>query len=135
MARQYADVILTSLNSPVLGQIKLQDAAKLTVTQEVTRTAVKTMNRRRLARGYRSGTKTYTGQLTVEEQMPAEVDWALLFELGDEFLLTYELGDGGQRNQLVDCIISNIGLEGDEDGGIQRTVDFTALEHRKQPGT
>src|SRR6266498_3432104 len=124
MSRQYVDVILTSLNSPLLGQIRLNDAAKLSTKQEATRTAVKTMNRQRTARGYRSGTKTYSGQLTMEVQMPPEVDWALLFLADDEFLLTYEMGDGGQRFQLVDCIISNVDTEGDEDGGTQMTIDF-----------
>lgn len=135
MAREYVDVVLCSLNSPILGQFKLDDAAKITVTQEVTRTPVKTMNRRRIARGYRSGTKLYTSQLVVEVQLVPEVDWPLLFKLDDEFLLTYEMGDGGSRWQLVDSIISNIGTDGDEDGGTQMTMDMLSLDHRRQPGT
>jgi hypothetical protein len=133
VSREYADVILTSINSPLLGQRRLDDAAKLTVTQEATRTPVKTMNRRRTARGFRSGTKTYTAQLQVEIQLTPEVDWSLLFQTSDQFLLTYELGDGGNRWQLADCIISNISTEGDEDGGLQMTVDLLALDHRLEP--
>lgn len=134
MSREYADVILTSIKSQIVGLRRLDDAAKLTVTSEVTRTPVKTMNRRRTARGYRSGTKTYTAQLVVEIQLIEEVDWNLLYQLDDEFLLAYELGDGGLRWQLADCIISNISTEGDEDGGLQRTIDLLALDHRLQPG-
>lgn len=133
MAREYADVVLTSIKSQVIGLRRLDDAARLRVESEVTRTPVKTMNRRRTARGYRSGTKTYSAQLVVEVQILPEVDWNLLYQLDDEFLLSYELGDGGLRWQLADCIISSISTEGDEDGGIQMTIDLLALDHRLQP--
>jgi hypothetical protein len=53
--------------------------------------------------------------------------------VGDQFLLTYELGEGGSRWQLADCIISNISTEGDEDGGVQMTIDLLALDHRLEP--
>ncbi len=134
MSNEYADVVLTSLSSPLLGKITLNDAAKIKVDEEVTRTAVKTMNRRRKARGYKSGTKSYTAELVVEVQMPEEIDWGALFEFDDQFLLTYELGDGGGRYQLVDCIVGSTGLEGDEEGNVQRTISLQALNHRPASG-
>lgn len=137
MARDYVDVILTSINSDLIGQRRLDDVARIRVEAEVTRTPVKTMNRRRTARGFRSGTKSFSGQLVVEIQkapdLTSNVDWMLLFRADDEFLLTYEMGDGGLRYQLADTIISNISIEGDEDGGGQMTIDWQALDHRLQP--
>jgi hypothetical protein len=92
---------------------------------------VYTMNKRRVARGFRSGPVTVTGSATVAMAVDPEVDWNALLHSKEEFTLGYERGGGGLRYQIVSMRVTSISEKYGQDGEPAWNVSFVATELRK----
>lgn len=130
MAGSYVDIANCKLEAESVGVVELQDIQELSVTTTKERNRVNTMNRRRLARGYRSATKTVSGSLSVARAVSPEVDFHTLFENDELFQLYVEWADGGQRRQIVDCLISEIEAGANEAGEPTWDISFEAIDDR-----
>lgn len=136
MAQEYVDIAHIQISAPQpIGKVTLQDVVSLKVDTEKPKKPVKTMNRRREARGFRRGTLEVSAELSVEMALNPEVDWNFMLQADMPFLLTYERGDNGQRWQLVDAEVSSVSEEEGEDGEAQLRVSIMALSHRPVPGS
>lgn len=132
--REYADVILTALAWDE-GKRALRDASRMRIEQERAQNPVKTMTRARTVRGFTTGAITNSGELVTFVGMPEEVDWDALFRANKRLLLGFELGDGGKRYNAVGLKITNISIEGEADGGVERTISFVFEDLEPQPGS
>lgn len=130
MADRYVDIANVKLEAESLGVVELLEVMELKVTNTKERNRVNTMNRRRLARGYRSGTKEVNGTLTIARAVEPEVDYHTLFESDELFQLYVEWADSGKRRHIVDCIVSEIEAGADEGGEPTWEISFEAIDDR-----
>lgn len=113
------------------GKRSLQDLMELSIDDGQEDRPVYTMNRRRVARGFRSGPVTVTATLTVAMATDPEVDWNALRRSKEEFTLGYERGSGGLRYQLVNARVSSIRERYGQDGEPSWEVGLVATELRE----
>lgn len=113
------------------GKRTLSDLVDLEVNDGQEDRPVFTMNRRRTARGFRSGPVTVTGSATIAMAVDPEVDWNKLLKTKEEFTIGYERGDGGKRYQLVSCRVTGVAEKYGQDGEPSWSVSFVATELRE----
>lgn len=132
--RDYADVLLTGLAWDET-KVVLRDLARLRLGAKRAQNPVKGMWRGRAARGFTAGTTELDGELETAVGMPAEVDWFALWKANKRLLMGVEVGDGGQRLNVVGMKITDVNLDGGEDGEVKQTVSFVFTDLEPQPGT
>lgn len=132
--REYADVILTGIAWDSTKMV-LRDLARLRIDAKRAQNPVKGMWRGRGVRGFTSGTKELTGELETAVGLPAEVDWFDLWQSNKRLLMGIEVGDGGKRHNVVGMRITDVSLDGGEDGEVKQTVSFVFTNLEPQPGT
>lgn len=115
------------------GSVEVQTIMSIDVHISDPKTPVKTMRRVRRALGYTRGVPDFTADLKVIYPTASpEIDWDALLASGEEFLIVYEQGLGGQRYQLVSCVVDDITKPFNEGGKTEFTVKITALDHRPE---
>ncbi len=136
MPGNYVDIAYgLAISASSTGTKPLEDVVRLSVEKNHPSAAVKTMNRRRRARGFQHGTPEYSAELVVAVQVgdEEEVDYDDLQRTKEYFLLAWREGAGGKRKQLVDCVVENVSDPFEEEGGMRRTVRVMALDYRRVP--
>lgn len=113
------------------GKRSLNDVVEIEVQIGQDDRPVYTMNKRRVARGFRSGPVAVTGSMTVAMAFEPEVDWNALLNSKEEFTLGYERGSGGVRYQIVNMRVSSIAEKYGQEGEPTWTVTFVATELRR----
>lgn len=133
MAIDYVDIALVEVERADGSLIRLEDIVDISVDVTVNKQLVKTMNRRRIGRGYRRGVKEVTGSITVEKAVAPEFPWREVLESGELLQVYYDEAEDGRRFQLVDLTIGDIGNEAGEDGESQLKISFLALDEVEVP--
>lgn len=129
MAEEYVDIALCRLREKDGTTYDLQDVVdfKPTVTKE--KKPVATMNRRRTARGYTSGTKMIKWEMTVAlRKGTPEYDWRAACAKDRIFDLIIEEGDGGARRTFIDCTVNECSPSFQEGGETRMTISGEALD-------
>jgi len=132
MAREIVDIAHPEISSSGVSK-ELDTVVSLSLTERNPKTAVKTMNRRRRALGFTRGVKEIEIELTVVVPFGTpDVDWDALSDSAEEFLLSWEEGDGGRRRSAIDCVVTETSSPFSEDGELRKTVSLMALDLRSE---
>ncbi len=113
------------------GKKKLDHLVEMSIDDGQEDRPVFTMNKRRVARGFRSGPVTVTGSLTIAMAVDPEVDWNALRRSKEEFTIGWERGDGGLRYQLVSVRVTSIRERYSQDGEPSWEVGIVSIELRE----
>jgi hypothetical protein len=129
MADQYVDCAFIKVKREGEGLVELEEGSKLSIKRTKSRKVVNTMNRRRVGKGYRSATKAVTFELEIPRTVNGtEVPWVEMFDKDEIFHMPYEMGDGGQRRSLIDCIVDSADDDFSEDGEAVLRIAGMALD-------
>lgn len=131
--QEYVDIALIELKDANGALVELNDVVDLSVDVTTSTTLVKTMNRKRRARGYRRGVVEVSGSLTVEKKVVPEFDFRRSMLVGETIQLYYDEAEDGVRYHLKDIRITEVGNEAGEDGSSNLKVTFMALDHIELP--
>ncbi len=127
MARDVQDIAVIEYNGDQ-GSVELETVESATLNRTKSKARVKTMNRNRQAIAFQTGTQEATVTLTViPELLNPEVDWDLAWQNDEKFLLTFEKGDGGNRELLTGCEISDVNDTFNEAGEARKEVSIEVL--------
>lgn len=112
------------------GHKELETIMSIDVHQSDPTTTVKTMRRNRRALGRTRGVPDFTADVKVVYPTAApEVPWDALLASKEEFLMIYEQGLGGQKYQMVDCVVDDISKPFSESGKTEISLKITFLDH------
>lgn len=132
MSRFVEDVLILDYSGPQ-GNVELEQVESATVNRTKSKTRVKTMNRRRAALAFQTGTEEVEISLTVvPELVDPEVNWISAWKNDEEFLLVGERGLNGTRETYRDCQISSCNNTYNENGEARLEVSVMALTSREQ---
>ena len=135
MPTQFVDIALPTISSTTIGTKALKDVVSIDVSMTHSSNPVKTMNKRRRARGFQTNTPDYSADMEVAVQLASpEVDWIELQQSKEIFTIFYREGANGVRRQLVDCQVADVSDAYSEEGEMRRRVTVMALDFRKVPG-
>ena len=109
----------------------MNDVMELSVDDGRDARPVFTMNKKRVARGFRSGPVTVTASATIAMAVVPEVDWFELQRTQEEFTIGYERGSGGLRFQLISVRVTSIRDKFGSDGEPTQEISFVSTEHRE----
>lgn len=100
------------------------DVVSINVTHNTGRKLVKTMNRKRRAKGTSAGIETW--ELSVSAAIPdgEAVPWKNF----KDAKLTLVKGDSGQRSSYLDCFSTEISEKYEADGEARVDISMTALD-------
>lgn len=135
MSRDIVDLVLLEVGLPQEfgGNIELQEVESFEVSEtDPGAEVVKTIRRSRRAIGHKSGVPDFEVTLEVMKVNPPEVDWLGLKQAEIEFDIYYEENDGGQRYQLRDCKVIEVGKSANADGEVTESVSILALDHVRE---
>jgi hypothetical protein len=131
MGDRFVDIALLKVKREGGGLVELVEPSKLTVNRSKERKVVNTMNRARRGRGYRTATAAFTFELEVPRAVAGtEIDWLDMWDRDEMFVIVYEMGDGGARRSLVDCIIADVNDSFGEDGEAMLSISGMALDDK-----
>ena len=127
MARAVQDIAIIEYNGPQ-GSVELETVESATLNRTKSKTRVKTMNRRRRAIAFQTGTQEATVTLTIIPELAnPEVDWVLAWNNDEAFQLTFEKGLDGNREIMTDCEISDVNDTFNENGEARQEVSVEVL--------
>jgi hypothetical protein len=91
------------------------------------------MNRRKKARGYRSGVSETTGDLSVERKIVPEMYWRDVYRRGEIIQIYYSEARDGRRFQVKDVKVTEVAISDSESGDSSLKISFMALDHFEVP--
>lgn len=116
------------------GSVELQTCEELTVDRAKPRTRANVMRPSRAPIGWQSGSPEVSLSLTIiPELVSPEVDWVKAWNDDEIFLLAIEFGDGGQIEQFVDCIVTDVSSTNNEAGEARTEVSIDCLVSEQEP--
>ena len=125
MSRKFVEVAYLQADG-----VELKDAVSFEITStRGNAEPVSTMNRTGRALGYKKGNVAYTWSLESRIRDPRELDWLARHRAGTEFLIVYEEANGGERYQVTDALITEVGTSHGEDGESLDRISGVALDH------
>lgn len=129
MARELVDRAFCSLDSQLLESV-----VSFNLSKSDPKTPVDTMVKRRRSIGTTRGTPKFSADMVVVLFAgTGEKDWDALMVSSSYHLIGYEKGDGGERRQLVDAWIDDIGEPYQADGETRVSIKWGALNDRAVP--
>lgn len=132
MSRSVQDIVVVDYQGPQ-GSQELSTVESATITRTKSKARVKTMNRARQSIAFQSGTAEVSVTLTVIPELGApEVNWIQSWKDDEEFLLVFEKGIGGVREQVTDCQVSDVSDSFSESGEARQEVTIEGLVAREE---
>lgn len=133
MGRSMQDIMIVDYSGPQ-GSVELTTVESATLNRTKSRTRAKTMNRTRRPIGWQSGVEEATLTLTViPELVKPEVNWVQAWKQDEEFTCTMEKGLDGVREQVQDCIVSDVNDTFNEAGEARQEVTVEGLVAIEEP--
>jgi hypothetical protein len=133
MATEYVDVAICNLIRGSANDAKeLNDIVSINVTVAQESKVVYTMRRARTGRGYQHGART--ANFEIESRRPKgglEVPWFDMQERKEQFTVQCEMGDGGERMQIVDGVINEIQEGEDAEGNATLRIRGVCIDYRR----
>lgn len=117
------------------GSFELSSVESSEIARSKTRTRAKVMKRDRRPIGWQFGTEEVSATLTViPELQVSEVNWQKAWKDDEIFLLVFEKGLDGIREQLQDCVVVSVNDSANENGEARIEVSIEGLASIEEPG-
>lgn len=131
-AVDFVDIALLRVRREDQSLVDMGDGISFSCTVSKEKKVVNTMNRRRVARGYRTATKAVSWEIEVpiRKNQPQEVDWRKVKDDDEIIQIIYEEGDGGARRVVVDAVVNEVAADYNESGESVLRVSGVAIDER-----
>jgi hypothetical protein len=126
MANEYVDQIILRYNGIDLDDVIVE----FSESRKKGAKPVSTMNKRRVAKGYKRSNRMFNGTMKVEEiDDPRVPDWDELQRLGTKIQII-KIPSVGKKVTFIDFIVGEDITDSYSDGDSSRTVSWMALDRR-----